>query len=120
MIIISSFLREVIVPSMRADIAADVAAMSSRSQAARTVRRLVFQRVPTMRVQLAGSPKALGPMHTDASYGHQVNEINVWLPLTQTHLNETNTLWSESAPGRGDFAPFKVGYGEAVRFWGEC
>ena len=29
-----------------------------------------------------------------------------------------NSLWSESAPGRGDYAAFEADAGHAVRFWG--
>ena len=113
------FLAEVVAPSMLADLEADVARRGSDAASARrTMQRLIFQRLPTMRVQLAGADKALGPMHTDAGYGHQASEINFWVPLTATHSNAKNTLWSESSPGRGDFAPFRVGYGQAVRFWG--
>ena len=47
---------------------------------------------------------------------HQVNELNVWVPLT--HAYGSNTLWAESEPQRGDFRPFVMAPGEAVLFWG--
>lgn len=58
----------------------------------------------------------LGPIHSDAEYGHQPGEINFWLPLTE--LSPKATLWSESAPQKGDFAPFLPKVGEVVRFHG--
>ena len=36
----------------------------------------------------------LGPLHSDADYGHQEGEINFWLPLTDVKSN--NTLWAET------------------------
>ena len=67
------FLAEVVAPSMLTDLEADVARRGGDAALTRrAMQRLVFQRLPTMRVQLAGADKALGPMHTDAGYGHQV------------------------------------------------
>lgn len=55
--------------------------------------------------------KSLGRMHNDAQYGHQPGEVNFWLPLTR--LSAANTLWTETAEGRGDFQPLllqELGY----------
>ena len=77
---------------------------------------VVYQRTPTLRVHMPG-PKALGVAHIDYTYFRQPTEVNVWLPLTP--VAGSNSLWSESAPGARDFAPFEVdGFGEAVLFWG--
>ena len=35
--------------------------------------------------------------------GYQNAEINYWIPLTNVYGG--NTLWLESRPGKGDFAP---------------
>ena len=40
----------------------------------------------------------------------------MWLPLTPTF--GSNTLWTESAPGRGDFRPVELSPGQAMLFWG--
>lgn len=40
----------------------------------------------------------------------------VWIPLTL--VGEGNTLYAESVPGKGDYAPFEAEYGTAVLFWG--
>ena len=76
---------------------------------------LYFQREPTFRVIFPGE-QAVGHPHRDSQYGHQAGELNVWVPLTRVW--GSNTLWCESAPGRGDFAPFEVEPGELVLFWG--
>merc|ERR1712113_957712 len=59
-------------------------------------------------------------MHCDADYRRHFNgELNFWLPLT--NVFGTNTLWLESAPGRGDFRPMVLEPGEFLRFNGyEC
>ena len=76
---------------------------------------LLYQRKPILRVVLPGSV-APTAMHCDADYFHDSNEINYWVPLTPVW--GSNSLWVESAPGAGDFAPFVAGAGEAVRFYG--
>ena len=47
--------------------------------------------------------------------GLQINEINYWMPMTCTF--GSNTLWSESQPGKGDFRPFELQPGDLVQFW---
>ena len=76
---------------------------------------LLYQRKPILRVVLPGSvpPTAL---HCDADYWHDANELNFWVPLSP--VSGTNSLWSESKPGKGDYAAFEAGPGQAVRFWG--
>ena len=41
---------------------------------------------------------------------------NYWVPLSD--VSGSNSLWSETAPFAGDFAPFEAGPGQAVRFYG--
>lgn len=76
---------------------------------------LLYQRVPTFRVHLPGNV-AVGEFHRDLDYGHQAEELNWWLPMTLAR--ETATVWIESAPGRKDFEPANLGYGEAFLFSG--
>ena len=66
---------------------------------------LVYQGLPTVRCHLPGTGRPLIRKHNDAEYFHQPNEMNVWLPVTKTF--GSNTLWSESSPGEGDFHPFE-------------
>mmetsp|Transcript_12776 Transcript_12776/g.28220 ORF Transcript_12776/g.28220 Transcript_12776/m.28220 type:complete len:287 (+) Transcript_12776:167-1027(+) len=76
---------------------------------------ILYQRIPTLRVHLAGAP-AIGRPHRDADYHHSAYELNYWLPLGD--VAGTNSLWAESVRDRGDFHPFVASYGEAVRFYG--
>jgi hypothetical protein len=73
----------------------------------------VMQTVPDFRVQTAGNV-AVGEFHTD--YGHHPCEQNFWLPFTDT--DEHNCVWIESEPGKGDYSPYPVRYGEILVFPG--
>ena len=78
---------------------------------------LVYQRSPTLRVSVPGiHDKAMGRPHRDYDYFHQTGEVNFWMPCTEVF--GTNSLYTESAVGRGDFHPLVLGYGKCVRFWG--
>ena len=79
-------------------------------------RGLLFQRRPTFRCHVAGGGEATGVAHRDVDNGHPSAEINYWLPLTR--VGGSNSLYSESAPGLADYAPFESGYGQLTRFWG--
>lgn len=76
---------------------------------------LLYQRKPILRVVLPGSVPPT-QMHCDADYYHDSNEVNWWVPLS--HVSGSNTLWSESAPGQGDYEPFVAHAGQAIRFYG--
>ena len=61
--------------------------------------------------------KNLTMLHADSQYGHQDGEVNFWMPLTR--IDETSTLWAESAPDKGDWYPFwPLERGECWRFPG--
>jgi len=77
--------------------------------------KLVYQRYPTVRFQIPGG-LGVAAYHVDSAYNHPVNEINIWLPLT--HAKESRTIWIESAPGKKDYAPQDVKYGEYIIFEG--
>ena len=74
------------------------------------------QTPPTVRVQ-PPDPHAHGREHNDAEYGHQVGEVNYWMPLTAREKTQT-TLWVESAPEVGDFHPLDVDVGQIAQFHG--
>ena len=83
--------------------------------------RVLFQRAPTLRVMSPVRPGAPAPgvmsrLHCDMDYHHQPSELNFWLPLTPVFGG--NSLWVESAPGRGDFAPLEMRPGQCCRFYG--
>jgi ectoine hydroxylase-related dioxygenase (phytanoyl-CoA dioxygenase family) len=77
--------------------------------------QIVFQKKPTFRVQLPNNV-AVGAKHRDADYNHPPSEINFWLPFTTVF--DTNGMFTETAPDRGDFHPIALGYGECFRFYG--
>eukprot|EP00040_Diaphanoeca_grandis_P003280 m.24485 g.24485 ORF g.24485 m.24485 type:complete len:290 (-) comp14619_c0_seq1:93-962(-) len=78
---------------------------------------LYVQHQPVLRIA-PPSRNHIGKRHCDADYGHQQGQLNFWLPLVP--VDGANTLWCESTPGLGDFAPFVCGYGECVRFYGNA
>ena len=77
---------------------------------------LLYQAEPNVRIHLPGTGHLLVHRHTDADYHHNPNEVNFWVPLTPAY--GTNSVFVESAPGLGDYEPFEMEPGEAVRFWG--
>lgn len=76
----------------------------------------VYQKEPSLRIHMPFT-RCLGIAHTDYDYHHQPNEVNVWIPLVP-RVSGSNSLYCESAPGKGDFSPFDVSFGSFVRFWG--
>lgn len=69
---------------------------------------IVYQAIPSFRIQFPKN-KAVGEKHKDSDYSHSTNEINFWLPLTDT--KRTNTIWIEGEP-------HIVKYGEILVFDG--
>ena len=81
---------------------------------------VVYQKIPTFRVHLPGNI-AVGEWHKDKDYrdakwAEDVNELNYYLPFTDT--NKHNTFWTESVEDKGDFAPALVNYGEILEWDG--
>ena len=101
------FLREVVMPAVHRALRA----CGDDSDAG-----ILYQREPNFRCHLPETGHLLVHKHRDADYHHQQNEINFWLPCTPAY--GSNTCWSESAPGVGDFRPFELDFGEMVQFWG--
>lgn len=77
---------------------------------------IIYQAIPTFRVQLADGNLGVGEWHKDRTYNHGVTEVNFWMPFTNT--NEFNTIWMESVEDKGDYKPYKVNYGEILVFSG--
>ena len=77
---------------------------------------IIYQRIPTFRVQLANGNLAVGEWHKDKAYNHGVSELNFWMPFVNT--NDLNTIWMESKEDKGDFKPYTVKYGEILVFDG--
>jgi ectoine hydroxylase-related dioxygenase (phytanoyl-CoA dioxygenase family) len=76
---------------------------------------LIFQRIPTFRVQLVNNI-AVGEWHKDKTYNHGISEVNFWMPFTDAY--DTNTIWIESKEDLGDYMPYSVKYGEILVFSG--
>ena len=80
----------------------------------------IFQSLPSFRVHLPNE-KAIHKVHFDSDddHRHPPGELNVFLPMTNCLPN--NTLWAESEPGKGDFSPMLLSYGQyAVWNGNEC
>jgi hypothetical protein len=78
--------------------------------------QLIYQKIPTIRVQLADGNVAVGEWHKDKTYNHGISEVNFWLPFVDT--NEYNTIWMESKEDKKDYKPYTVKYGEILIFDG--
>jgi len=77
---------------------------------------IIYQVIPTFRVQLAEGNLGVGEWHKDSTYNHGTSEVNFWMPFVNT--NEQNTIWMESSEDKGDYRPYKVNYGEILVFSG--
>ena len=62
-------------------------------------------------------PGALAMLHTDHDTGHPSSEVNFLLPVTP-RICGANSLWVETAPGRQDYRPFEMSYGELMQWHG--
>ncbi len=76
---------------------------------------IYYQKKPTHRI-LYADVSGVSRFHRDRDYGHNVEEINFFVPLTKAF--GTNTLWLESADGKEDFKPMELIPGEFLRFDG--
>ena len=77
---------------------------------------LIYQQIPTFRVQLGNGNVAVGEWHKDKTYEHGVTEVNFWMPFVNT--NSFNSVWTESSEDKGDYKPYLVNYGEILVFSG--
>ena len=77
---------------------------------------IIYQAIPTFRVQLAEGNLGVGEWHKDKTYNHGTTEVNFWMPFVNT--NEYNTIWMESSEDKGDYKAYKVNYGEILVFSG--
>ncbi|MEN9684923.1 MAG: hypothetical protein RLZZ28_709 [Bacteroidota bacterium] len=77
---------------------------------------IIYQQIPTFRLQLANGNIAVGEWHKDKTYNHGISELNFWMPFVDT--NEFNSIWMESEEDKGDFRAYTVKYGEILVFNG--
>jgi hypothetical protein len=76
---------------------------------------LAYQRDAVLRVVLPHCNRVTD-LHCDADYHHPPAEVNWWVPLVD--VDASNTLYVESVPGKGDFQPVELKYGQVLRFYG--
>jgi hypothetical protein len=78
-------------------------------------KKIIYQSYPSFRIQYPES-KAIWIMHcdNDGKHRHPYGEINVMIPLTK--MFGTNSVWRESLPGLGDFAPMSLESGQ-IALW---
>lgn len=79
--------------------------------------RISYSSKPKMRVHLAGTG-SVSRWHRDVDVTGRADQINVWLPVTDSF--GANSLWVESDYGKGDHQPVTVRYGQALFFDGGC
>ena len=75
--------------------------------------KIIVQSKPTLRVHIPNN-LSVGSYHVDNDYGHPTEAINMWLPFNKA-IN-TSALWLESEPGKKDFKPYNLDYGEILIF----
>ena len=79
--------------------------------------RVYYQAYPNFRISYPGNV-AVSTWHKDSDSEnlHPIGEINFFLPVTKSF--DTNTLWIESEPGKEDFKPINLEFGEIFMFNG--
>lgn len=78
--------------------------------------KIIYQKIPSFRVQLGNGNVAVGEWHKDKTYNHGTTEVNFWLPFITT--TDNNTIWIESKEDIQDYRPYNVNYGEILIFNG--
>lgn len=77
--------------------------------------KLINQAKPTFRIHMPNNV-GVGEFHKDSDYDHPMEEINFLVPVTEA--KETSTIWCETKPGLGDYAPINLEYGQCLIFKG--
>ncbi len=75
--------------------------------------QLVYQKLPTLRIHFPNN-LSVGEYHRDRNYSHPIEEVNIWVPLTQA--TGTATIQMESSYDAKDFRPVEAEYGQYVIF----
>tara|TARA_B110000008_G_C16920962_1_gene544725 strand:+ start:108 stop:782 length:675 start_codon:yes stop_codon:yes gene_type:complete len=76
-----------------------------------------YQYLPSYRVQIPNE-KAIHKWHFDSDddHKHPDGEINFCIAITK--MKDTTAIWAESLPGKRDFSPMEIDYGEFFNFNG--
>ena len=77
----------------------------------------LYQYLPSYRVHLPNY-QAIHKWHfdSDKDHKHPEGEINFCVPITQ--MKDSNSIWIESSPGKKDFKPMRLEYGNYMCFDG--
>ena len=76
---------------------------------------LIVQKLPNIRIHVPGAQAVKRWHHdSDENHNHPLGEINVIVSLTK--MSGNNSVWRESKPGLGDYAPFELDENTMV-FW---
>ena len=75
-----------------------------------------YQYLPSYRVQIPNE-KAIHKWHFDTKdHKHPDGEINFCLAITK--MENTTAIWAETSPGKKDFFPMEIDYGQYFNFNG--
>ena len=74
---------------------------------------LIYQARPTLRCHFVGN-LAVGEFHRDREYNHPIEEINIWLPVTEA--NSSNSIQIETSINSNRFKSIDLNYGEFILF----
>lgn len=113
--LLHDFVTNFCVPRMHEDFPLDAEHGNSVDSVQHLQPAIAYQREPTFRTQVPDKVP-MGFLHADSDYHHPPAEVNWWLPLTPVW--GANTLHIESEPGKGDFTPAQLDYGQVLRFYG--
>lgn len=74
---------------------------------------LIIQALPNLRIHIPGA-QAVHRWHCDSDkdHRHPLGEVNIILAIT--NMFETNSVWRESSPNKGDYVPFNLSAGDMV------
>lgn len=87
----------------------------------------IVQKEPSFRIHIPnntalGKKENEGPseerigFHCDGDYNHPPSEVNYMLTVTGQH--DSNSCYVETEPGKEDFHPINIQYGDIFRFYG--
>ena len=76
---------------------------------------LIIQKLPNIRIHIPNG-LAIKRWHCDSDkdHKHPLGELNCVMPFTR--MFDTNSLWRESSPNKGDFKSFNLNNGDLV-YW---
>lgn len=74
---------------------------------------IIFQKKPSFRIHYPNLT-SYGKFHRDSDYNHPKEEINIWVPITET--KNTASMYIETEVGKKDFQPVNLKFGQYLIF----